>query len=223
MAALASSLAHELTQPLTAILTNAEAVQEILTLAPPDLEEVRECISDIVKDDERAGEVIRRIRRLLEKEALELLLLSLTTLAESRWSVTTPCSTTWRSSSSCAPRFRSRTETPGPDPAGHPELADQRHHRAASRPTAGRRITVWTGGGEDYVELAVRDSGRGIAERDVERLFEPFFTTRPDGLGMGLVISRSIVEAHGGRIWGENDPDGGAVFRVHLPTSLGPS
>jgi two-component system sensor kinase FixL len=82
-----------------------------------------------------------------------------------------------------------------------------------------RKVRVWTAvAGPAHVELAVNDSGPGIADEHAERVFEPFFTTKSDGLGMGLAISRTIVEAHGGRLQGANDPAGGATFRVHLRT-----
>ena len=80
-------------------------------------------------------------------------------------------------------------------------------------------VTVWTSvATAPYVELGVRDSGKGIAETDLDRIFEPFFTTKPDGLGVGLTIDSTIVEAHRGRLFVENDPAGGAIFRVHLRT-----
>jgi signal transduction histidine kinase len=80
-------------------------------------------------------------------------------------------------------------------------------------------VTVWTSEATaPYLELGVHDSGKGIAEADLDRIFEPFFTTRLDGLGMGLAISRSIVEAHRGRLLVENDPTGGAIFRLRLRT-----
>jgi two-component system sensor kinase FixL len=76
-----------------------------------------------------------------------------------------------------------------------------------------------TGSNGGAVELTVEDSGRGIAQHDLDRVFEPFFTTKPAGLGMGLSISRSIVLAHGGRLWAENSADGGAMFRCVLPAA----
>jgi signal transduction histidine kinase len=83
-----------------------------------------------------------------------------------------------------------------------------------------RTVTVWTAvAATPYVELGVRDSGDGIAKADLDRIFEPFFTTKPEGLGMGLAISRTIVEVHGGRLLAENDPGGGATFRVYLRTA----
>ena len=78
---------------------------------------------------------------------------------------------------------------------------------------------MWTSAATaPHLELGVRDSGKGIPEAALDRIFEPFFTTKPDGLGMGLAISHTIVEAHGGRLLAENDPNGGAIFRVHLRT-----
>ena len=83
-----------------------------------------------------------------------------------------------------------------------------------------RKVTVWTSDTPPpYVEIGVHDSGNGIAEAELDRIFEPFFTTKPDGLGMGLAISRAIVEAHGGSLLAENDPAGGATFRLHLVVS----
>ncbi len=80
-------------------------------------------------------------------------------------------------------------------------------------------VTVWTSVAPvPYVELGVRDSGKGVAETNLDRIFEAFFTTKPDGLGLGLTISRTIVEAHRGRLFVANDPAGGAIFRVHLRT-----
>ena len=83
-----------------------------------------------------------------------------------------------------------------------------------------RRLTVRTGlSGDGQVEVSVADSGPGIDAQSLPRVFEPFFTTKPNGIGMGLAICRKILEAHHGRIWGENAPGGGAVFRFSLPAA----
>jgi signal transduction histidine kinase len=219
MGELAAALAHELNQPLTAILSNAQAAQRLLAVTPPDLKELHECLDDIVKDDRRAGEVIGRIRQLLKKETFDLQPFSLTCLAENVVALVANAALLHNVS------IEFRPAPAVPVTHGDPVQIQQvilnlltNAIAAAEGPPAEGRVTVWTSSGAAYVELGVRDSGKGIAEHDLARLFEPFFTTKRDGLGMGLVISRSIIEAHGGRIWGENDPAGGAVFRVHLPS-----
>ena len=90
---------------------------------------------------------------------------------------------------------------------------------SANGDAATRKVAVWTAKTTTpYVELGVHDSGAGVKETDLDRIFDPFFTTKPDGLGVGLAISRTIVDVHGGHLLVENDPAGGATFRVHLRT-----
>lgn len=218
---LASSLAHELNQPLTAILTNAQAAHRFLAATPPDLEELRECLEDIVKNDRRAAEVIRRMRPLLKKGGpAELLPLNLNDLVLNVLALI----------SNDALLNRVTIEAV-PAPALPVVYGDgvqiqqvilnllvNAISAAATGPPARRKVTVWTAAGDAHADLSVHDSGKGISETDLDRVFEPFYTTKQEGLGMGLAISRSIVQAHEGRIWGENDPAGGAVFRVRLPT-----
>ncbi|TMB89505.1 MAG: GAF domain-containing protein [Chloroflexi bacterium] len=220
MGQLASSLAHELNQPLTAILSNAQAASRLLGAPLPDLEELRACLADIISDDQRAAEVIHRMRRLLRKTDFRSLPLALNDLV---------ANTIGLVANDALLHAVSLEFKPGPAlPVVYGDLVQIQqvilnllsNAIAATAATGGilRKVTLRTTVAGPYVELAVHDSGKGIAEGDFERLFEPFFTTKADGLGMGLAISRTIVEAHGGRLLAENDPAGGATFRVHLRT-----
>jgi C4-dicarboxylate-specific signal transduction histidine kinase len=221
---LASALAHELNQPLTAILTNAQAAHRFLAATPPDLDELRECLEDIMQNDRRAGEVIRRMRPLLKKGGpAEPLPLNLNDLVKNVLALISNDALLHRVSIEAVP-----------DPSLPVVYGDgiqiqqvilnllvNAISAAATGPPANRKVIVWTAAGDAHADLSVHDSGKGISETNLERVFEPFFTTKQEGLGMGLAISRSIVQAHQGRIWGENDPAGGAIFRVRLPTERG--
>jgi signal transduction histidine kinase/ABC-type uncharacterized transport system substrate-binding protein len=218
---LASSMAHELNQPLTGSLANAQALKRWLTDGQPDLEKVQACLADIVSDNKRASEVIRRMRRLLKKTDFVIVPLELNDLAAN----------TIRLVANDA-RLNAVTIDFLPAPALPIAYGDTVQIQqvilnlltnaitaAANGGDPTGRVTVWTSvATAPYVELGVRDSGKGIAETDLDRIFEPFFTTKPEGLGIGLTISRTIVDAHGGRLFVENDPAGGAIFRVHLHT-----
>jgi signal transduction histidine kinase len=218
---LASSMAHELNQPLAGILANAQAAKRWLAGAQPDLDEVQACLADIVSDDKRASEVIRRMRQLLKKTDFVMVPLALNDLA----------SNTIRLVANDALRhavtidFLPELELPviyGDAVQIQQVILNLLTNAIAAAANGGgstRTVSVWTSvAAAPYVELGVHDTGKGIAEADRERIFEPFFTTKAEGLGMGLTISRTIVEAHGGRVLVENDPAGGAIFRVRLRT-----
>jgi signal transduction histidine kinase len=222
MGQLASAFAHELNQPLTAILANAQAANRLLADSPPDLDELRACVTDIVADDKRASEVIRRMRRLLKRNETVSLPLAVNDLAVNTIRLVA------NDALLHAVGIEYRPAPALPLAYGDPVQIEQvllnlltNAITAASHGDASARkvVTVWTSEAPTpYVELGVRDSGGGIADGHLDRIFEPFFTTKPDGLGMGLTITRTIVEAHGGRLLVENDPRGGASFRVHLRT-----
>jgi len=218
---LAASLAHELNQPLTAILSNAQAAQRLLDAIPPDLEEVREILKDIVHDDNRAGQVIQRLRALIKKQPPEFAALDLAAIM--RDVVLLLHSDAILRSSHVALAI-------GP---GLPAVWGDRvelqqvvlnlllnaFDAMKDRPTEERRVVVRTEvHGPRLVRVAVRDHGAGLPD-EIERVFQPFYTTKRDGLGMGLSISRSIIEAHGGRLWGENNPDRGATFYFTVPVA----
>jgi signal transduction histidine kinase len=220
MGQLTSALAHELSQPLGAILRNAEAAEIFLQKEKPDLEEIRAILSDIRKDDQRAGSVIDRMRSLLKRRSLELKPLDLgDLLVETITLIQSDASTR-------------RVNVTLQVPAKLPAVRGDRVHlqqvllnlilngmdAMANGAKAGRLLTVRAQTTEDgNVEVAVSDCGTGIPADKLERLFEPFFTTKPDGMGMGLAISQTIIEAHGGKIWGGNNVVRGAVFKFSLP------
>lgn len=219
MGQLASSLAHELSQPLTAILANAQAAKRSLASPQPDVEELRACVADVISDDHRATEVIRRMRKLLKRTDFVSMPLSLDDLAANTIQLVANDALLH----AVTIEFRPAGDLPVVYGDGVQiqqvilNLLTNAITAAANGGSANRRVTVWTvAATAPYVELGVHDSGKGIPEADLSRVFEPFFTTKVDGLGMGLAISHTIVEAHRGRLLVENDPAGGAIFRVHL-------
>ncbi|WP_434042662.1 MULTISPECIES: hybrid sensor histidine kinase/response regulator [Sorangium] len=220
MSELAASIAHELNQPLAAILSNAQAAQRLLARTPPDLAEVRAALEDIVADDRRAAAVIQRMRAMLRKGELGEAALDLGGLV--REGVRLVASAAHLAGATVRLEL-----TPGLPPVRGDGVRLQQvlvHLLAnaldavARRPPDARLVVVRTRPAEGRrVELSVTDSGEGVPPEDLERIFEAFFTTKAHGLGVGLAISRSIVEAHGGRLWAERSPGEGATFRCALP------
>ena len=224
MGELAASVAHELNQPLGAILANAEAADLFLNQDPPALDELRAILTDIRKDDERASEVILRMRSLLRKHELERLPLEINFVVKDVLQVI---------SGDAALRKVAINADLAPV---LPKILGDRVHlqqvlinlilngmdAMAGQPRERRRLSVRTRSvANNLVELAVIDLGHGIEPDKLPRVFEPFFSTKPNGMGMGLSISRTIIEAHHGKILAENNASGGATFRVTLPVAPG--
>jgi signal transduction histidine kinase len=222
MGELTASLAHELNQPLTAILSNAQAAQRLLAADPVNLEEIREILNDIVADDKRAGEVIHRLRALIKKGDLEYAPLDLNEVVSE---------VAWLVRSDVVFRNVSMSLELAPD---LPRVRGDRVQlqqvvlnlvlnglEAMREPGAGERTLVirTARDGAAGVEVAVQDSGIGIDEQEVDRMFRPLYTTKPEGLGMGLAIARTIVDAHGGRLGAANNVHGGATFRFTVPVT----
>jgi signal transduction histidine kinase len=221
MVELTGSLAHELNQPLAAILSNAQAANRFLNGKSPDLAQIQECLSDIVADDKRAGEVIKRVRALLKKEESGTAQVDLNEVVGEvirllqNEAMLRKTSVAFEPSSNLPVVLGDRVQLyqvvlnliqNGLEASSEQEPGDRWLKVRTTKPRGGA------------VELTVEDSGKGIAESDLERVFEPFFTTKREGLGMGLSICRSIVQAHGGRIWSEK-VDSGAMFRCVLPAA----
>ena len=221
MGQLASSITHEVAQPLTAILANAQAAKRLLARTRPELEDLRSCLDDIVSADKRASDVIRRTWQFLKRTEIVSMPLAVNGLAANTIGLVA------NDALFHAVNIEFFPAASLPVAYGDPvqiqqvilNLLTNAITAAANGGGPTRKVTVWSSyATAPYLELGVHDSGKGIAEADLHRIFEPFFTTKLDGLGMGLAISRTIVEAHGGRLLVENDPAGGAIFRVRLRT-----
>jgi two-component system, LuxR family, sensor kinase FixL len=221
---LASALAHELSQPLGAILRNAEAAEIMLQAPSPDLDELRAIVTDIVRDDQRAGQVIDRLRSLLKRRSLDLQRVEIQSVIAEVLSLVHADATA---------RHVKLAFTPEPSlpkvwsdrihlqqvllnllvnamDALDGCAADQRSIQVSARQT-----------GPAAVEVRVSDNGSGIPSDSLPRLFEPFYTTKAKGMGLGLPVSKTIIEAHKGRLWAENRPEGGACFCFTVPVASG--
>ena len=217
---LSGSLAHELNQPLTAIMSNAQAGRRLLAGSNVPQEAVREIFADIIEDDRRAGEVIRRLRSLLQKGEVQRAPVDVNAVVQDVLGL-------MRSD------FISREVTVATDLApGMPMLEGDRIQLqqvllnllvnacdAMDGLPDCRRVTIRTGRvDEAAVEILVSDEGKGIKADDLNRIFEPFVTTKPAGMGLGLAVCRTIVDAHGGTLSARsNAGDRGATFTVVLP------
>lgn len=217
---LAPSIVHELNQPLTSVLMNACAAERFLTADPPNVDEVRQILRDIVDDDRRAGEVIRRLWSLLKTGTVDPLDVDLNlTVAdvlklvgndaglrnvtlESRFA---PCLPLVHGDRIQLQQVVLNLVVNGMD-------------AMRGVPSDERRLTVRTVETDQRtVRLEVSDRGVGIDDSRLDQIFQPYFTTKRDGLGMGLSIARSIVEAHGGQLWATNNSGPGATFSLALP------
>lgn len=223
MGQLAAALAHELSQPLGAILRNAEAGELLMKRNPPDLGEITAILKDIGRDDRRACAVIERMRALLQRRALELDPLDLKSLCHEVVDLVRP--------ELSNRRMEIRTSIPDDLPR---VMGDRIHLQQvllnlvvngadAMERTPGprRQLEIHVRRTEpETVEVVVKDSGRGISPDQLTRLFEPFYTTKSGGMGMGLAIVRTLVDAHGGRVTAENNPGGGAAVRFTLGVAM---
>jgi C4-dicarboxylate-specific signal transduction histidine kinase len=222
VSALSGSIAHELSQPLGSILSNAQAGQRFMSQDAPDLDELRDILADIVSADRHAGEIIERLRTMLRRGEVALQPVSVN---ESLEELLQP----HPQRSDCARRLRLDSHRRRRPPA----LTDRVQLQqvllnlivnacdAMDRtPPDDRNLTLTTSIAQNEVCIGVLDCGVGLPD-DVETLFQPFHTTKAGGLGMGLSICRMLVTSHGGRLWAERRADRGAAFYVALPLAKG--
>ena len=218
---LSASIAHELNQPLGAILSNIETAELMLGSPTPNLEELKTILADVRRADVRASEIIERLRRLLTKSAFDARDVDLNEIAREVLGI-------------MAAQARANDVTLISDLTPRPlmvkgdrvqleqvvlNLVSNALEALAGTSQSNRQVTVRTTHlcDDSVAELTVSDSGPGIQSESLNQIFEPFFTTKNRGMGMGLAIVRTIIEAHGGQIRAENQAGGGAIFSVTLP------
>ena len=222
---LTASIAHEINQPLTAIVTNADAVRRLLALEQANHGEIGDALTDIADDAKRASQTIHRLRALLRKEQGERVKVDLPALIDDVLRLL--------QSDLQGKDIAVSFTPPGPLPPvlGDPiqlrqvvlNLVVNAAEAIALAEDGPREILIEAGQpAAGRIAVAIRDSGIGVKEAELERIFETFVTSKPQGLGMGLAISRSIVEAHGGRIWATRNDARGLTLHVELPCEQAP-
>jgi signal transduction histidine kinase len=216
---LTSSIAHEISQPLGSILANAETMELMLKSPLSDMKEIREIVSDIRRDDERASEVIRRLRSLLKKVPFELRTVDLNEVVGETIGFCSGIAVARGVdlSNALAPASLRIKGDRIQLQQVILNLVVNAMDAMAGLPAAARKVTVLTACIDKTAEVSVTDSGSGVPPDKLKDIFEPFVTTKAQGMGMGLSIARTIVEAHRGRIWAESEAGRGAIFRIRLP------
>jgi signal transduction histidine kinase len=226
MEALSASIAHEVNQPVSSMVTSANAALRWLDRQSPDLTEAETALKRIVEDGHRAGAVVENIRAVFKKAGRPRAVLHINKLVAE----------VVKRQAQQARLARITMET-ALDPDLPPlsasriqleqvmwNLISNAIEAASAAPHQGGRVRITTGlAASGDIVVSVEDCGPGIATVDKERIFAPFFTTKADGMGMGLMLARSVIEAHGGSLWTEPNQPRGAIFRFSLPPRRGPA
>jgi PAS domain S-box-containing protein len=238
MGELAASIAHEINQPLCAIISNAQAFQRMLAGGGFNIEEVREALADITQDGQRASAIINGIRGLLQKAPSEHSPLQLNDLIHEMAALMASemarrgVAVRLELAKKLPPVLGDRVQlqqvilnlmangADAMDPVK--ETASLRRMGSSPAPEPRELIIRSTNGGKGAVTVAVNDGGTGLDPHDLAHIFNPFFTTKSSGMGMGLAICKSIIEAHGGRIWASPNSHRGATFQFTLPSIRDP-
>ena len=224
MGQLTASIAHEINQPLAAIITNAEACLLWLEADRPDLEEARQAAARIVRNGHRAGDIIKSVRALTRKSTLEMVRLDINNVIREvivllagefrRRGVRVEASLSPDLGSVVGDSVQLQQVVLNLIMNGIEAMAECPHRQ--------RSMQIRSGNDESgELLVTVRDSGPGLDFARAQRLFEAFFTTKPEGMGMGLSICRSIIDTHGGRLWASPNLPNGAVFQFTLPAAAG--
>ena len=223
--ALSASIAHDLNQPLGAILSNAEAAELYLKSDPPNIERVEHILANIRRDNERAAQIIRHFRGLVKKDdALELQEFDVNDVVRNALNILQP-----EASKRDVALTANYAEGALPVRADPVQLQQVILNLAVNgmdamqscAPGAGKMSIQTAFTGKSEAEVLVADSGTGIPADKLNQIFDTFYTTKRLGTGLGLSIARTIVETYGGKIWAENRPSGGAAFRFTLPLAKG--
>ncbi len=219
MGELATSMAHELNQPLSAIVSNAQAATRFLAAENPDPEEARDALADIAEDAKRAGGVIRRMRGLLSGGKPQRTALDLNGLVEGVAALmhSDAVSRQITVTLDLADDLPALTCDPIQVQQVVINLMMNGCEAMSHENTTHRELTIQTERADAHLRISVVDTGHGLEPETEKEIFEPFVTTKDGGMGMGLSISRSIVEAHGGRMWATPHSERGAAFHVELP------
>jgi signal transduction histidine kinase len=215
-----ASVAHEVTQPLSAILSNVETAELLLGQPEPNVPMVREILADVRHDDLRADSIVRRLRTLLRKRELQIEDVDVNALASSVLALVLPDAVRRNV------LIRTQLDPMLPRAAADPvhlqqvllNLVINAMDSMKDTPTERRVLEIRTERTPDaHLVVSVLDNGHGFEPSQQDRLFDSFYTTKNEGLGLGLSIARSIVKLHGGAIWAENRHGGGAAFAFTLP------
>ena len=222
MGEMSASIAHELNQPLAGILSNAAAGQRFIDRGEVNLREIRELLGDIVADGRRASDVVRGIRGMVKKEQMARRPVDLNEVVVDALRMASPDAVlhSCQLETSLDPNLPTIHSDPVQLQQVLLNLAINAFDAMRDTPTSKRKVVITTqSNGDGTVRTSVRDYGVGISKEMQDRLFDPFFSTKTEGLGMGLAIVRSIVESHGGTIIAENADGGGTRFEFVLPVN----
>jgi signal transduction histidine kinase len=217
---MSAALAHELNQPLGAILNNAETAEIILNSRNPNLQQLKTLLADIRNDDWRATEIIRRLRSLFSKTPTEFRSLDFNQIVRDALAIVSAQARNYEVA--IHQNLAAGTLPIQGDPVQLQQVVmnlAMNSVEAMNGVKAHKHIVAQTTIFDHAIEFSISDSGPGIAPDDLAEIFEPFFTTKPSGMGLGLSLARTIIETHGGKFWAHDGPTGGAVFRFRIPST----